>query len=175
MQDVTWKDDEMELQLWAYIDGMLPEQEEGAVAKLIAEHSAWKEKYAELLQVHRSLLNMELEQPSMRFTKNVMEEIARLQIAPAAKDYINQKIIWGIAAFFVTVIVGFVVYAISQISWSSGDGVNNDLLSKVTNADYSKVFSNTFVNGFLMANVVLGLMLFDRYLDNKKKEMTKTY
>lgn len=175
MQDANWKDDEMELQLWAYIDGILPDQEQGAVAKLIADHSAWKEKYAELLLVHESLMDMELEQPSMRFTKNVMEEIAKLQIAPAAKEYINQKIVWGIAAFFVTIIVGFVGYAISQINWASGEGVNNDLLTKVTSADYSKVFSNTFVNGFLMANVILGLMLFDRYLDNKKKEMMKTF
>jgi len=31
------------------------------------------------------------------------------------------------------------------------------------------MFNNTFVNVFMMLNVILGLMLFDRYLSNKKK------
>jgi regulatory protein YycI of two-component signal transduction system YycFG len=35
------------------------------------------------------------------------------------------------------------------------------------------MFNNTFVNVFMMLNVVLGLMLLDRYLDRKKKELMK--
>jgi len=111
----------------------------------------------------------ELEQPSMRFTKNVMEEIAKYHIAPATKKYINQKIIWGIAAFFITMIVGFLVYAISQIDWLAGStesGIGIDF----TLVDYSRMFNNSFVNAFMMLNVILGLMLFDRYLDMKKKQ-----
>jgi hypothetical protein len=32
------------------------------------------------------------------------------------------------------------------------------------------MFNNTFVNAFMMANVLLGLMLLDRYLSNKRKQ-----
>jgi len=35
------------------------------------------------------------------------------------------------------------------------------------------MFNNTFVNAFMMLNIVLGLMLLDRYLDRKKKEFMK--
>jgi len=36
--------------------------------------------------------------------------------------------------------------------------------------DYSKIFSNTLVNVFMMINVILGLFLLDRYLANKRKQ-----
>jgi len=162
---------EIEIRLWAYIDGFSSGDERSAVEKLIAENAEWRAKYHEQLQVHQSLSLAELEQPSLRFSKNVMEEIARLHINPAAKQYINTKIIWGIAAFFITIIVGFLVFGFSQIDWSSSTKVESSLLNRVAEADYSKMFNNTFVNVFMMLNIVLGLMLLDRYLNNKKKLM----
>lgn len=169
--DSTSQGEEMELQLWAYIDGILPPQEQNTIERLIAEQAAWKAKYAELLQVHQSLASMELEEPSLRFTKNVMEEIASLHIVPASKEYISKKIVWGLGGFFLTMIVGFVVYAFSQVNWSAGGDTNSDLLEKVTGADYSTVFNNSFVTVFMMLNIILGLMLFDRYLNYKKKQV----
>ncbi|HEU4633674.1 MAG TPA: hypothetical protein VFS22_06805 [Flavisolibacter sp.] len=162
---------EMEVRLWEYIDGFSNDTEKNAIQKLIAENAEWKAKYHELLEVHRSINLVELEQPSLRFTKNVMEEIARLHINPAARQYINNKVIWGIGAFFVTVIVAFLVYGLSQIDWSTPTNVDSGVLDKIADADYSKMFNNTFVNVFMMLNVVLGLMLFDRYLNNKKKKL----
>ncbi len=159
--------DEMELRLWAYIDGT--SEEPTAVETLIAEHAEWQAKYAELLGVHQLIEESELEEPSLRFTKNVMEEIARLQIAPATKKYINNRIIWGIAAFFITVIAGFLVYGFSQIKWSAGTNNGSALGIDFTAVDYSGVFNNSFVNIFMMLNVVLGLMLLDRYLNMKRK------
>ena len=68
---------DIEARLWEYIDGLSVGEERSAVEQLIAENAAWKAKYQELLDMHQSLNLVELEQPSMRFTKNVMEEIAR--------------------------------------------------------------------------------------------------
>jgi len=171
--NVPLEEDEIEVKLWEYIDGLAKADEISAIEKLVQENAEWKAKYQELLEVHESLNLVELEQPSLRFTKNVMEEIARLQIAPAAKQYINSKIIWGIGGFFITVIVSFLVYGLAQIDWSTSQSVNTGVLDKITDADYTKVFNNTFVNVFIMLNVVLGLMLFDRYLNDKKKKLMK--
>jgi hypothetical protein len=165
---------DIEVKLWEYIDGFSDAVEKTAIEKMIAENAEWKAKYHELLEVHQSINLVELEQPSLRFTKNVMEEIARLHIAPAAKQYINKKVIWGIAAFFITVIASFLIYGLSQINWSSSGGsLNSGVLDKITDADYSKMFNNTFVNIFMMLNVILGLMLFDRYLNDKRKKLMK--
>ncbi|HEV7333723.1 MAG TPA: hypothetical protein VGN63_22000 [Flavisolibacter sp.] len=160
---------DMESRLWDYIDGT--SQEASAIEKLIAENSVWRAKYAELLDINSLVLATELEEPSLRFTKNVMEEIARLQITPAAKKYINTKIIWGIAAFFITVIVGFLGYGFSQVDWSSGTGGSSPVGIDFTSVDYSRMFSNSFVNLFMMINVILGLMLLDRYLAWKRKKL----
>lgn len=163
----------MELRIWEYIDGLCEPRERSAIERLIAENAAWRARYHELLEVHQLIGQTELEQPSLRFTKNVMEEIAKCQIAPAAKSYINNKIVYGIAIFFLTLIVGFVVYGISQIDWGSAKdsaGMGGLDFSKV---DYSRIFNNSFVNIFMMLNIVLGLMLLDRYLNNKRKHYMK--
>lgn len=163
------QNEEMEVRLWAYIDGI--SEEASAIEKLVAENAEWRAKYAELLEVHQMVQSIDLEEPSLRFTRNVMEEISKLQIAPPTKRYINTKIIWGIAAFFITVIVGFLVYGFSQIDWSTGGSSDSAIGVDLTRVDYSKMFNNTFVNLFMMLNVILGLMLLDRYLNWKKKKL----
>ena len=160
----------MEARIWEFIDGLLAGEEHSQVEKLIAEQAEWKRKYAELFALHQSLNLVELEQPSMRFTRNVMEEISRLQITPATRNYINKYVIRGIAIFFITTILGFLIYGFSQVDWSSGGERGNVIGIDFTKVDYSRFFNNNFVNGFMMLNVILGLMLFDRYLSNSKKK-----
>lgn len=159
--------DDIEVRLWAYIDGI--SEEKTVIEELIAENAEWRDKYAELLDVHQLVQSTEIEEPSLRFTKNVMEEIARLQITPAAKQYINTKIIWAIVAFFFTIIVSFLVYGFLQVDWAAGSNTGDSVVD-ITNFDYSRMFSNSFVNLFMMANVVLGLLLLDRFLAAKRKK-----
>jgi len=161
-------EENMEARIWEYIDGLLQGQELSEVEQLIAGQAEWKKKYAELFALHQSLNLVELEQPSLRFTRNVMEEISRLQITPATSKYINKNVIRGIALFFITTIVAFLVYGISQVDWSTGSS-GSVVGVDFTRVDYTRVFNNNFVNAFMMLNVVLGLMLLDRYLANKKK------
>jgi hypothetical protein len=159
----------MEERLWDYIDGLSSTDEKSFVEQLIESNSEWKAKYAELLDTHQLMQNhLELDAPSMRFTQNVMEEIARLQIAPATKNYINSKIIWGIGIFFLTLLIGVIGYGLSQINWSSGGDTN--LPVDFTKVNWDKMFNNTYTNAFIMINTVLGLMLIDMYLGKKKQE-----
>ncbi|HUR11117.1 MAG TPA: hypothetical protein VM012_07095 [Flavitalea sp.] len=160
----------MEDRLWEYIDGTIPESEKTFIAQMVQSNQEWKTKYAELLEVHQLLhTHMEMEEPSMRFRQNVMEEIAKFQIAPATKSYINKKIIWGIGGFFVVMLAGFIVYTFSQVNWQDA-GSTGSLPVDISKLDMSKVFNNTYTNIFIMVNVVLGLMLLDMYLNQKKKK-----
>ena len=165
--------EQMEEQLWSYIDGTVSEEERSFIEKLVATNAEWKDKYRELLDVHDLLNNnLELDEPSMRFTQNVMDEIAKYQIAPAAKNYINKKIIWGIGIFFFTMIIGFLIYGFGQINWAE-EGSRN-YVPDMTKVDWSKFFNNTYTNIFMMVNVVLGLMLLDMYLGRKKRKLQET-
>jgi hypothetical protein len=161
---------EDEARLWEYIDGGSEASEMLAIKKLIEENAVWREKYSELLAVHQMLQSSELEEPSMRFTKNIMEEISRLHIAPAAKTYINKKVIWGIGGAFIAMIVGFLIYAIAQINWSEGSS-DTSMGFDLTRIDYSKMFNNNLMNAFMMVNIVLGLIFLDRYLANKRNKL----
>ena len=159
----------MEERLWEYIDGFSDPDDLPVVKRLIEENQSWREKYNELVEVNQLLHATELEEPSMRFTKNVMEEITRLHIAPAASSYINHRIIWGIGIFFIVLIVGFLVYGLGQIDWSASSDISM-LPVDIKNLDYSALFNNTYINIFMMINVVLGLMLLDKVLMNKRKK-----
>ena len=158
---------EMEQRLWDYIDDMSHAQEKAAVEALIRNDKRWREAHQELLNLHQALGAAELEQPPLRFTKNVMEAIAKQHIAPAAKKYINQKIIWAIAGFFILSIAGFLVYGFNQIDWTAAATKNTSLNTVLSKIEYAKAFNNTVINGFMMLNAVLALMLLDHYLNRK--------
>jgi hypothetical protein len=158
----------IEERLWNYIDGVATSEERSAIEKLLQENVEWQRQYRQLLDVHQMLNATELDEPSMRFTRNVMEEIAKYHIAPATKSYINKKIVFGIGWFFALMFIGFLIYGVGQINWSqAGD---TTLPTQITDIEWSKFFNNTYVNIFMMINVVLGLMLLDRYLTNKKTQ-----
>ena len=169
MNSAHFSEEQMEPRLWEYIDGISDTEEISIVQKLIEENQQWREKYNELLEVHQLINSTDLEEPSMRFSKNVMEEISRLQITPAASSYINHRIIWGIGMFFLVLIAGFLIYGIGQIDWNASSG-SSSLPVDFSKVDYSAFFNNTYINIFMMINVVLGLMLLDKVLSNKREK-----
>ncbi len=164
----------MEDRLWDYIDGSGNAEEKSFVEQLIATQEAWRNKYHELLDVHQLMQgSLELDEPSMRFSQNVMEEIAKYQITPATKTYINKKVIYGIGIFFLVMIAGMVIYGLGQVNWSDNSGVSNDLITKYNpgKINFSKFFNNTYTTIFMMINVVMGLMLLDMWLGKKRKQL----
>ena len=162
----------IEDRLWNYIDGTAAATEKTVIERLLESDAVWEAKYHELLEINELLKSSELEAPSLRFSKNVMEEIAKLHIAPATKSYINKKIIWGIGFFFIALIVGFLIYGFGQMNFNAG-GEESTLTKNLNKVDFSKFFNNTWVNAFMMINVVLGLLLLDNFLSNKRKEFRK--
>lgn len=161
----------IEERLWEFIDGHSSLEEKTVIERLLQTDAEWKAKYSELLEVNEMLQSSELEAPSMRFTKNVMEEIAKIHIAPATKSYINKRIIWGIGLFFMTMLVAILIYGFSQMDWNTGE--SSAIADKLSKIDYSKFFNNTWVNAFMMINVLLGLVLLDNYFSNKRKQFRK--
>lgn len=157
--------------MWEYLDGQASPAEQTVIAKLLQEDASWKAKYQELLQVKELLHSSELEQPSLRFTKNVMEGIARLQIAPAAKSYINKRIIWGIGIFFIAMLVGTLVYGFGEML--AEPATSSTLSKNIGKLDLSRFFNNNLLNALMMINVVIGLFLLDNYLSNKRRQFRK--
>jgi hypothetical protein len=166
------KEQQMEEQLWSYIDGTATAAEKTFVEQMLASQEEWKKKYKEQLEIHQLLLTeTELEQPSMRFTKNVMDGIAGMQPKAATSTYINKNIIRSIAAFFIISISALLVYSITQINWTAD--ASTTLLPDLKDVslpqwNVSKLFTGTTLNIMLMVTIVLSLMLFDGFLRRKK-------
>jgi hypothetical protein len=163
-------DQEMEQRIWEYIDGHCSPDQKAFVRERLVEDPVWKNKYAELMGIHELLQKEELEMPSLRFTKNVMEEIAQYQVAPATKNYINKNVIRGITAFFLIMIAGLFIYFVGQVHWngSSTGHLFPAYSLDASKLNWGKMLNNTYVNIFVGINVILGLILLDKYMQGKK-------
>ena len=163
-------DQEMEKLIWEYIDGHLSPAEKEKIMRHLAEDLEWQIKYNELKSIHVLLQKEELEMPSLRFTKNVMEEIAQYHVAPATKNYINKNVIRGITAFFLIMIGGLFIYFTGQLHWV--DNPTGSLLPAynldASKLNWGKLLNNTYVNIFIGINVILGLILIDKIMQGRK-------
>jgi len=162
---------QMEERLWDFIDGMSDPDEQSLVRRLLAEDNAWQQRYQELMAVDEAMQHHELDAPSLRFTKNVMEQIALFHVAPATKTYINKNVIRGITAFFLIMIIGLLIYFFGQFHWTSTstDNLVPQYSIDANKLNLGKALNNTYVNVFILINVILGFILLDKYLQNKKR------
>ncbi|RYD56427.1 MAG: hypothetical protein EOP56_12075 [Sphingobacteriales bacterium] len=152
--------DEIEIALWDYIDGTCGTNEQHRIATLIATNAEWKQTYEELLQLHHHASEVTTtEEPSMRFTKNVMEAIAHTSITPVTRKYIDLKLVKGIAAFFILTIAGLFGYTLLQLDFSS-----------VSTAPVKDIFSNIppgttdmIKNIMIPVNIIAVIVLADEF------------
>jgi hypothetical protein len=163
--------------LWNYIDGNCPADEQKAISLLIASDEAYRLKYQELLSLNQQFAAMELDEPSMAFTYNIMETIRTENAQAPLKAAINKRIIAGIAAFFVFTIAILVIYTMANVNWSIGNislNINPSALKVPAGLKLPEVksyLSGPVIHAFLFFDVVLGLFLFDTYL--RKRNFSK--
>lgn len=166
--------EQIEQQIWDYIDGLSTPAQKLMVEELLQTDHQWKMVYNELKGFDEMIGSSDIiEQPSLRFSKNVMEEVAKYKVAPPSNSYINKKIIIGIAAFFIIPIIGFLIYGITFIDFSAQGTLKLPDTGIKFNLDWSKYLNSTVINAFLLLDTVAGLLLLDRYLRRKKETETR--
>lgn len=107
---------------------------------------------------------LETEQPSMRFSKNVMEAIDGLEVAKVSKRYVNPWVI----RMVVTVLILCVITSVAYV-----------YITSVSLPDYSVAFAQSnfqfqkFSNYILGTNILLLLVFIERWLS--KKNRSKLY
>lgn len=154
----------MEEQLWAYIDGICSPQEQQTISNLIATDNAWGQKYRELLQLNSEIAGMELDEPPMAFTYNVMEGIRADYARQPLKAHINMAVVKLIGGFFMLTLFVMLAFIAINVDWSAGGTgkVMFDLGNKLP--DMSTTFSSPLFKCFMFINIVLGLYLFNGLL-----------
>jgi hypothetical protein len=158
----------MEERIWAYVDGLSDAREKAAVELLLQTDPAWKKCHASILDMDRAFRAVSLEEPSMRFTKNVMEQIATVRVAPATKSYVNKKIIYGIGGFFLLLITATLAYVIPQLDFSQASPESMPVKMPDLSVDWSRYLNATTLNIFFILDAVVALFFLDRYLQRRK-------
>lgn len=161
----------IEEKLWNYIDGTASPEEQNAISMLIKQDEVYHKKYIELLALNAEFADMELDEPPMAFTYNVMEAIRNEHAQAPLKARINQRIIKGIGLFFVLLISGILIFALANVNWSAGISGQSTVHFAIPNL--AKYLNSSVMQGFLFFDMVLALYIFDGYL--RKKNHTKTY
>lgn len=157
----------IEEKLWNYIDGTCTPAEQQAIALLIEQDEIYRKKYNELLHLNSEFAALELDEPSMAFSYNVMETIRTEHAKQPLKAAVDKRIILGIAAFFVLTLSALVIYMFSSVNWSAGSSVQIPEQLNVQMPHVNTFFTGSVVKAFLFFDVVMGLFLLDHYLRRK--------
>lgn len=153
----------IEQQLWDYIDGNLDAAQQKIIQEKINNDAEVNLLYEELLKLNLSFTELDLEEPSMSFTRNIMDSIASDPIPVALKTKVNIYIVYGIGGCFLAAILalfGYVFYS-SNLQFSSFDTKIN------LNIDWNELISPFTIYAFLFIDLVIGLVFLD-YLLRKK-------
>ncbi len=157
--------EEIEIQIWEYIDGACDEATSARIAGLINSDPEWERTYTGLRAIHAGIQSGALlEQPSMRFTKNVTDALAKEHIAPAAGKYINKIVIRGIATVFAVLLVTFFVYSLTSITDKGASSAYH------FHFNMPGIFNSTLLTYLIPVNIILALVLIDSLVHKRMKK-----
>ena len=152
-------------EIWDYIDGNISVEDKNLIAGKIANDPAYQEAYTEMMEIHQMMGTIALEEPSMSFTRNVMEQV-KLEITPVAlKTKTDKRIIYSLAAFFLLSILSVTAYAFSTSTMTFPDMSFPTLNVQLNVSVFTKPL---FLQLFLFVDVLLGLVYLDKFLRNKR-------
>ena len=160
----------IEQQIWDYLDGICSEHERKKIALLIETDPEYRVVYADLKNLHRDLGQMELDEPSMSFTRNVMDQVTPLPVPGSIRSLIDKRIIYGIAGFFLLSIVLLLTLVFSQIDWSQQASAALPEF-KMPQVNYRSLMDSTYLRMFFFADLILGLYILDSVM--RKKLLSK--
>jgi magnesium-transporting ATPase (P-type) len=114
------------------------------------------EKLVELLK------GMELEEPSMSFTRNIMDQVDQ-EIAPISlKTKVDRRIIIAISTVFMLGLILTITYAIIN------SGMNYELPKLNLDMNINKELSSMMLKAFLFIDLIIALLYLDSFLRRKK-------
>ena len=162
----------IEQHIWDYLDGTCSEQERARIRLLIETDPAYQSAYAELKGLHFDLGQIELDEPSMSFTRNVMDKVTPLSVPGSIRSLIDKRIIYGIGGFFLFSIVMMLILVFNQIDWSeAASPVTREFKMPQVNINYTSLIDSGYLRMFFFADLILGLYIFDSIM--RKKLLSK--
>jgi len=157
----------LEQRIWDHLDGAGTEEEREFTKQKINSDPEFRIVYEELCSIHLSISSLDLDEPSMSFSRNIMEKIQMEPVPGLEKSLIDKRIIYGITAFFlitITALLGVVFY---QIDWTQQSGMYMPEY-KLPEFDMSKYVNSTTINIFFFVDIIIALYLFDGFFSKRQ-------
>jgi len=151
----------IEEKIWDLVSGLASPKEQEELVALIKTQSAYRKVYDEIKSLHSDLSSVALEEPSMAFERNVMREIETLPI-PGRFPMVDQRIIRGIAGFFIVAILSLLVALFIQLDWTS-----SAVSFEMPELNWDTRLNKPLLYAFLFADVILGLLFLDKLIRNR--------
>ncbi len=150
--------------IWEVLDGEAsPEMLVQHEAQLLTDET-YRTAFVQCEQLHRQLLSLPLESPSMRFTENLLERLAPEKRVAPKRDRL--PLIFMTIFSILGGLLGVLLVSTGGAASSTGDGL--------TTAGVVKTLSNPlFIQGFMILNIVLIFAVLDKkvlkpYFDSRR-------
>ncbi len=153
----------IEQRIWDYLDGTDKAQQRELTEQLIISDPLYRQVYDECKSFNSLVSAIDQEEPSMGFSRNVMERINLEPAHASIKSLIDRRIIFGIAGFFLLTITALLGVLFYQIDWSQTTGFKMPEFTMAA-IDSSKYLNSTYINIFFFVDIIIGLYLFDGFL-----------
>jgi hypothetical protein len=147
--------------IWEYIDGTMSKENRLIVEQKLADDSKFRNEYYQILAIHNSFLQEDLEMPSMAFDYKVLSQLSSFK-TPSIKSINIHKVLYitiSIFAIILAVPVGILLKNRSSIS-------NQQLFDVDT---FSNGIFNVFTNSYF--SMILALLLMSLIIDFARKRM----
>jgi hypothetical protein len=154
-----------EEQIWEILDGeSTPEMHVQHEAQLLTD-AAYRTTFVQCEQLHRQLLSLPLESPSMRFDQNLMERLAPTQRTAPKTDRL--PFIFLTIFSILSGLLAILVFSKGNLAQSPVSGLN-------TEGVVSLLSNPIFVQAFMLLNLVLFFAVLDKkvlkpYFENRAK------
>ncbi|SDM06447.1 hypothetical protein SAMN05421813_105136 [Daejeonella rubra] len=156
----------LEQRIWDYLDGTGTDQEREFTKQLIGSDSEFRALYEELRSIHLSVSSLDLDEPSMSFSRNVMDKIQLEPVPGSVKSLIDKRVIYGITAFFLITITALLGVLFYQTDWTQQSGLDMPEY-KLPEFDTSNYVNSTTINIFFFTDIIIVLYLFDGFLSKR--------
>jgi hypothetical protein len=158
----------IEKRIWDYLDGTDTAEQRELTGQLIKSDPLYRQVYNECNSFNSLVSAIDQEEPSMGFSRNVMERINLEPAHASFKSLIDRRIIFGIAGFFLFTITALLVVLFYQIDWTQTTGFKTPEFTMPA-IDPAKYLNSTFINTFFFVDIIIGLYLLDGFLRKKLK------
>lgn len=153
----------IEQRIWDYLDGTDTAEQRELTGQLIKSDPLYRQVYDECKSFNSLVSAIDQEEPSMGFSRNVMERINLEPVHASFKSLIDRRIIFGIAGFFLFTITALLVVLFYQIDWTQTTGFKTPEFTMPA-IDTAKYLNSTYFIIFFFVDIIIGLYLFDGFL-----------